>query len=93
MELGFTFIIYRETAHIIAKPLAYLYNVSIDEGHVPLAWKEAKKVALPKCKRAGLNDLRPISLLPTPVKILETLILKNFEVNFVHYYGAEQFGF
>ncbi|MEL7309251.1 MAG: reverse transcriptase family protein, partial [Pseudomonadota bacterium] len=36
---------------------------------------------------------RPISLLPTPLKILESLILTHLASNFIRCYGNEQFGF
>ncbi|MEL7308336.1 MAG: reverse transcriptase family protein [Pseudomonadota bacterium] len=87
------FIVYKVAAHVIAEPLCHLFNISIDEGYVPLSWKTAKVIPLPKCASPGINDLRPISLLSTPLKILETLLLTVLSSKFISAYGNEQFGF
>ena len=42
--------LYRAGTHVIANPLAHnMFNISIDEEQVLLAWKKAKVFAIPKC--------------------------------------------
>ena len=59
------------------KELVHIINASIKYAHVPLVWKEATVVMLPKPmkdhKRA--ENFRPISLLNTMSKLLERIIL------------------
>ena len=51
------------------------YNQSIITGVFPDAWKIATVVPIPQKKNTQYaNDLRSISLLPTPVKILEQIV-------------------
>ena len=55
--------------------ITYLYNLSILQSSVPLAWKVALVTPLQKDgDPTDTNNLRPISLLPLPGKILERLI-------------------
>ena len=93
VSADFPFTIYRVAAYVIAEPLCHQFNISIDEEHVPSSWKEAKIIPLPKCTNPGFNDLRLISLLPTPLKILEYLLLANLSDKLLSCYGKEQFGF
>jgi len=49
---------------------------TIREGFIPSIWKSAEVIAVPKIPRPRSiqNDLRPISLLPTIAKVLESFI-------------------
>ena len=52
-----------------------LFNKSILDNQIPKAWKQARILPLPKIPRAiAAGDFRPISLLATPGKMLETLV-------------------
>lgn len=52
-----------------------ILNACIDEGSFPVSWKEGMVVPIPKgVKVRTLDNIRPISLLPTPGKILEHLM-------------------
>ena len=60
----------------LAGPVCAIYNASVREGFVPLRWKEANVVPVPKVQlpRAAKADLRPISLTATLAKLLETFV-------------------
>ena len=60
---------------------------------VPSLWKSAIVAPIPKTKNADLKQLRPVSLLPIPIKILETIILQVIKKDIISAYGFEQFGF
>ena len=85
--------LYKAAAHVIAEPLTALFNESLKSGFVPLIWKRAIVIPVPKCASPTINDLRPISLLPIPVKILERFVLDAFKPMILDKYGKNQFGF
>ena len=52
--------------------------MSLSKGVVPLSWKHANIIPLPKDgNKKDVNNLRPISLLPLPGKILEKIIQRK----------------
>ena len=66
-------ILYKNFVPVFTK----LYNHIFNTGIYPKDWKTATVVPIPKVTNAtNPNDLRPISLLPLPGKILEHLIHK-----------------
>ena len=66
----------RDFAPYLCEPLAAIFNASFREGFIPPIWKSAEVIAVPKisCPRSIQTDLRPISLLPTVAKVLESFI-------------------
>ena len=66
----------RDAAPLICEPLAAIFNASLREGYFPPIWKSAEVVPVPKCYPpvSIQSDLRPISLLPTLAKILESIV-------------------
>ena len=59
----------------ISKPLAKLFNLSLEEGIVPSEWKEANITLLfKKGLRNKPENYRPVSLASVVGKLLETLI-------------------
>ena len=70
--------ILRETVEQISKPLAHLFNMSLQEGIVPLEWKEAN--IIPLFKKGSRNksvNYRPVSLTSVICKLLETIIMDH----------------
>ena len=64
-------------AYILALPVASsLLNASIEQQHVPTAWKKAEVIPIPKTSIPAdiTTDLRPISLTPTLSKICESFV-------------------
>ena len=65
----------KDAATMIAKPIAYLINLTITSGEIPLEWKQAKVTPISKSgKRNEENNYRPISVLPLISKIMERSI-------------------
>ena len=67
--------ILKETVEKISKPLAHVFNMSLQEGIVPLEWKEAN--IIPLFKKGSRNksvNYRPVSLTSVICKLLETII-------------------
>ena len=57
-------------------PLAYVFNMSLQEGIVPLEWKEAN-IIIPLFKKGSRNtsvNYRPLSLTLVICKLLESII-------------------
>jgi hypothetical protein len=70
--------ILKHCAHIISKPLTYIYNCSLTTGTFPERCKHA--IVRPIHKKGGKNETnnyRPISLLTATSKILETIMYKR----------------
>ena len=61
--------------------LNYFPHVSLQSGVVPDSWKHATFIPLQKDGDTGdVNNLRPISLLPLPGKVLEKLVQKQLSL-------------
>ena len=72
-----------EIVEQISIPLATLFNLSIEEGVVPLEWKEANIISLfKKGSRSKSENYRPVSLTSVVCKLLERLI-KDHLVDFL----------
>jgi hypothetical protein len=86
--------LYKAAAPILAKPLSLLINSSLERGEVPVQWKISTIVPLPKTSiPKTVDEIRPISLLPIPSKILEFVVLQFAKQIFLNEYGDSQFGF
>ena len=67
--------ILKETVEQISSPLAHVFNMSLQEGIVPLEWKEANIIPLfQKGSRNKSVNYRPVSLTSVICKLLETII-------------------
>ena len=66
----------RDFAPYLSQPLAAIFNASIHLGYVPPVWKSAEVIPAPKLHRprSVQTDLRPISLIPSLAKVLESII-------------------
>lgn len=86
--------------HVPTKALEHLANIinsSLNLGHFPNQWKEAKILAFPKPGKDKKNpkNYRPISLLNTMSKVFEKVLLTRI-MKFINKYKLlpdEQFGF
>ena len=86
----------KDAAGVIAKPLTFIINLSLETGVVPTEWKMAKVIPIFKSgSMAEIDNYRPISILPTLSKILEKMVhkqlMKHFEFN--GFLSEHQFGF
>ena len=70
--ISYTMIKHAPQSYIAA--LADLYSASLLSGKLPLVWKKAKIIPIPKKTK---NTYRPISLLPIQSKIMEKVMLNR----------------
>ena len=67
--------ILKETVGQMCTPLAHVFNMSLQEGIVPLEWKEANIIPLLKKGSRNMSvNYRPVSLTSVICKVLETII-------------------
>lgn len=74
----------RTVPGIIASPICYILNLSLQEGIFPKAWKPAKVIPSPKNKKEpfiGANS-RPISILPVLSKLMELVVFNQISIYF-----------
>ena len=64
------------SSSLIAPQLAHIFNLSISDGDVPLDWKSARITPIYKGKgdHREKGNYRPISIIPTVAKIIESFI-------------------
>lgn len=63
---------------ILFQEFKYFFNISLRKRKVPKAWKNAFVIPIPKIPNpTRVSDLRAISLLPTPGKILERFVHRD----------------
>ena len=71
----------RNTTGILLKEIrteCKVFNSSLQKCQFPASWKKSNIVPLPKVPNVKVaNDLRPISLLPLPGKVLEKIMCKR----------------
>ena len=86
----------KDAAGVIAKPLTFIINLSLETGVVPTEWKMAKVIPIFKSgSMAEIDNYRPISILPTLSKILEKMVHKQLmkHLEFNGFLSEHQFGF
>ena len=70
----------KETVEHISMPLAHVFNMSLQEGIVPLEWKGAN--IIPLFKKGSRNksvNYRPVSLTSVICKLSETIIRDHYD--------------
>ncbi|KAK6009746.1 hypothetical protein OSTOST_25297, partial [Ostertagia ostertagi] len=89
-------IFFKTFAKKLAVPLCHIFNISLLMGEVPTHWKQSVVTAIPKKPSASTPDeFRPISITPTPCKVMER-ILKSCLLDWLVKHDLvphEQFGF
>ena len=86
-------ILYKRAASVLALPLMKLMKFSVEQCSIPKMWKKALVSPIPKTRNPSLDDIRPISLLSPPAKILERIVLNSIKDMLLQNYDACQFGF
>ena len=93
---GISCSIVKRTLQYIIKPLVYIFNTSLNEGHVPKELKIARVVPIHKSKdKSHLQNYRPISILPIFSKIIERIMYNRLS-DFINKHDLlcdSQFGF
>lgn len=90
---GIPSIIFKISSDIIMNPLCNIINSSILQCYVPHSWKLATVSPIPKTKPININQLRPISLLPLPSKILERIVLDSIKNKIFTHLDNNQFAY
>ena len=86
-------VVYKHAASVLAGPLTHIFNQSIRERCFPKIWKYSHMIPLPKSQRPNLANIRPISLLPVPSKLLEWFVLhSSLYAQMLHGFGPLQYG-
>jgi hypothetical protein len=68
----------REASHVLGKPLAKLFNLSIQTGTFPTMWKRANVTPIhKKDSTSEVSNYRPISLISCLGKVMERCIFKH----------------
>ena len=71
-------LIVKNVAHIVSRPLADIFNLSLSTGSVPEQLKIAKVIPIYKKENAEIfSNYRPVSVLPCFSKILERLVFNR----------------
>jgi len=85
--------VYKVSYPFVVKPLTHIFNHSFQAQAVPTTWKINEIRPIPKTKQPSLSQLRPISLLPLPMRVLEKFLLKRIKPTIINHIGPSQFGF
>ena len=68
----------RDAAEIVAQPLTFIMNSSLQSGMVPTSWKKARVTPIFKADSPLLpSNYRPISILPVCMKLFEKAVQKQ----------------
>ena len=69
----------RVTAPIFCKPVAYIFNLSLQTSTVPQQWKEARIRPVPKVSApVQHSDFRPISVTPILTRMMERVVVRDY---------------
>ena len=69
--------IYKCLATFLALPLKNIFETSIKEKVFPKDWKKGIVIPIPKTRPPKIDKMRLITLLPSPAKILEKIVLQS----------------
>ena len=81
-------------AEVLAPPLTAISNNSLREGVVPIEWKTANVIPLPKRNPPVSieKDIRPISLTPIAAKVFESIVMEWIDEKMYGKIDNKQFG-
>ena len=85
--------VYSLLSEFIASPLSTIFNNSIAQRYFPDDWKKGIAIPIPKTNPPSIDNLRIITLLPTPSKVMEKLVLNKTRHFLQALYGESQHGF
>jgi hypothetical protein len=93
---GLTAAIIRMAWPVVKQQLTHLYKRCLENSIFPSCWKDADVIVLLKSKDKDPMEpksYRPVSLLPTLAKVLETLIINRLKGEISDYLSKDQHGF
>jgi hypothetical protein len=81
-------------AEVLTPPLSFIFNMSLESGIFPSAWKETKIVPVFKDgSKSDIKNYRPISILSVIPKIFESLVYPYLYSHFAQQLTFKQHGF
>ncbi|CAH2105171.1 unnamed protein product [Euphydryas editha] len=84
----------KRCATYLVEPLLRIFNMSLQTGTFPTEWKKARVVPIHKANDDDIiSNYRPISILSTPAKVLESLICPFVQRHFKQSLCIQQHGF
>ena len=76
---GIPYWIYRDFSHLLSQSIVYIFNQSLNNGHVPMCFKESYITPIPKCAHPKeVQHYRPISNLSILSKCLEKIVVNKW---------------
>ena len=74
-------IVFQSCSAALVPMLTIMFNLSLEYGYIPKAWKHGQVVLIPKSRKhdGSASDYRPITLLPVISKILDKIILSRLQ--------------
>lgn len=85
---------YKELSSDLALPFCIIFNLSIQSGKFPQAWKSAYVVPVHKSgNRCCVENYRPVSILSSPTKVFESIISNYIFAKFQSIITSDQHGF
>lgn len=87
---GITYLVLSHLQQVPDDPLLRLYNLCLQQGHVPQAWATSLIVPIPK---PGTDKFRPISLTSCFSKVMERIILTRLLFRLQDKLSSRLFGF
>ena len=84
---------YKIAAPFICEPLCHIINTSVFERKVPSAFKQCLVSPIPKSTPADIDNLRPITLLSVPNKLLEHHVLSSVKPLILPLFPSTQFAY
>lgn len=85
--------IYALLGDFLAAPMKAIFEESVRIQDLPSEWKEGIVIPIPKTSPPQRDKLRMITLLPSPSKILERMVLNSVRHRLELLYGEDQHGF
>jgi hypothetical protein len=85
--------LYKAAAHIICLPIAHIINCTFVDKSIPDLWKFAHIIPIPKSSPPVLDNLRPISSLSFPAKLMEKAVLFFMNDRLLSFVDKYQFAY
>ena len=85
---------YKCYSELLIEPLLYIFNLCLQNSQFPTKWKRAAIVPIPKVSMTKeVSEHRPISLLSTPGKLLESVLYTKISSHVLPKLSLHQYGF
>lgn len=86
--------VFRDCRAVLAKPLLHIFNLCLSSAVFPERWKVTRVVPVPKGRASSsIEGYRPVAVLSTPAKVLESAIHKSLYEQVSGQLADEQHGF